>query len=155
MDKEDLQKFVNQIFKRKGFPPVRNFAKEFADGILFELLFNIMYDEKINCRLVPSAIIEDRILNWSKINCKSFSDSLFAHKNLFFIFTASICFNYLQQKFYLVEPTMKSLAKGQKSDAIFKLIKVLISTQQQDYQEAIGGDTNALGDISDNLQTNQ
>ena len=72
MDKEDLQKFVNQIFKRKGFPPVRNFAKEFADGILFELLFNIMYDEKINCRLVPSAIIEDRILNWSKINCKSF-----------------------------------------------------------------------------------
>ena len=83
MDKEDLQKFVNQIFKRKGFPPVRNFAKEFADGILFELLFNIMYDEKINCRLVPSAIIEDRILNWSKINCKSFSDSLFAHKSIF------------------------------------------------------------------------
>ena len=45
-----------------------------------------------------------------------------------------ICFNYLQQKFYLVEPTMKSLAKGSNSDAIFKLIKVLISVQQQDYE---------------------
>lgn len=32
MDKEELRKFVNQIFKKKGFPPVRNFAKEFADG---------------------------------------------------------------------------------------------------------------------------
>ena len=71
MDKEQLKKFVNQIFKKKGYPPVQNFAKEFADGskyisfeidlgqhlifakiiVLFELLFNIMYDEKINCRL--------------------------------------------------------------------------------------------------------
>lgn len=50
---------------------------------------------------------------------------------------------------------MKSLAKGQSSDAIFKLIKVLISTQQQDYQEAIGGDTNVLADIADDLQTDQ
>jgi hypothetical protein len=101
---------VNKIFKKKGCPPVRNFAKEFADGILFMQLFNIMYDEKIDCRLVASNIVEDRILNWSRIN-------------------STICFNYLQQRFYLVEPTMKSLAKGVKSDAIFKLIKVLISTQ--------------------------
>ena len=32
MDKEDLRKFVNQIFKKRGYPPVRNFSKEFADG---------------------------------------------------------------------------------------------------------------------------
>ena len=64
-----------------------------------------------------------------------------------------ICFNYLQQKFYLVEPTMKSLAKGQNSDPIFKLIKVLISVQQQDYEQALGGDINALGDISDKIET--
>ena len=50
---------------------------------------------------------------------------------------------------------MKSLAKGSNSDAIFKLIKVLISTQQQDYAEAIGGDTDVLGDIADNIESNQ
>ena len=76
MDKEELRKFVNQIFKKKGFPPVRNFAKEFADGILFERLFNIMYDEKIDCKLGQSALVEDRLLNWNRINCV-------------------ICFNYL------------------------------------------------------------
>ena len=78
MEREDLAKFVNQIFKKKGFPPVKvdNFARDFADGILFERLFNIMYDEKINCRLTPTAVFEDRLLNWSRIN-------------------SIICFNYL------------------------------------------------------------
>ena len=32
MDKEDLRKFVNQIFRKKAFPPVKNFSREFADG---------------------------------------------------------------------------------------------------------------------------
>lgn len=32
MDKEDLKKLVNGIFKKKGLPPVKNFAKEFSDG---------------------------------------------------------------------------------------------------------------------------
>ena len=68
---------------------------------------------------------------------------------------ATICFNYLQQRFYLVEPTMKALAKGNNSSAIFKLIKVLISTQQQDYEEAIGGNTMGLTDISEQLEVNQ
>ena len=45
MDKEELRKFVNKIFARKGHPPVKKFGPEFADGILFQLLFNIMYDE--------------------------------------------------------------------------------------------------------------
>ena len=72
MEKEDLAKFVNQIFKKRGYPPVKvaNFAAAFADGILFELLFNIMYEEKINCNLSPSALVEDRLLNWNRINCK-------------------------------------------------------------------------------------
>jgi len=79
-----------------------------------------MYDEKIDCRLRPSALVEDRLLNWNRINCKYV---LHLHLDI-----AMICFNYLQQKFYLVEPTMKTLAKGTNSDAIFKLIKVLINT---------------------------
>ena len=146
MDNEQLKKFVNKIFTKKGYPPVKNFGKEFADGsryffdffipviVLFQLLFNLMYDEKINCYLVPSALPEDRLLNWSRIN-------------------SQICFNFLQQRFYLVEPTMKSLAKGTKSDCIFKLIRVLINTQQQDYQSAVAGDTRDLVDIADELET--
>ena len=64
-----------------------------------------------------------------------------------------ICFNYLQQRFYLVKPTMKSLATGKNSDAIFKLIKVLINIHQQDYEQAIGGDTAGLNDIADEIET--
>ena len=50
---------------------------------------------------------------------------------------------------------MKSLARGNSSDPIFKLIKVLISVQQSDYEQALGGDINVLGDISDNIETDQ
>ncbi len=28
----DIKKFVNDILAKKGIPPVKNFAKEFADG---------------------------------------------------------------------------------------------------------------------------
>jgi len=31
----DIKKFVNDIFAKKGIPPVKNFAKEFADGSKF------------------------------------------------------------------------------------------------------------------------
>ena len=76
MDKDELKKFVNKIFQKKGHPPIKSFAKEFADGVLFQLLFNLVYDEKIDCKLRQSALIEDRLLNWSRIN-------------------SMICFNYL------------------------------------------------------------
>ena len=39
MDKDELRKFVNKIFAKKGLPPVKKFASEFADGILFQQLF--------------------------------------------------------------------------------------------------------------------
>lgn len=61
----------------KGLAKVTNFAAEFSDGILFQALFNILYEEKIDCKLGKSALVEDRILNWNRIN-------------------ATICFNYLQ-----------------------------------------------------------
>ena len=94
-----------------------------------------MFDEKIDCKLKPSALVEDRILNWSRIN-------------------QMICFNYLQQRFYLVEPTMKALAKGTNSDSIFKLLKVMINTQQQIYAEATK-DTSAIHDICDEIETDR
>ena len=136
MDKEELKKFVNKIFVKKGYPPVKKFASEFADGILFQLLFNLLYDEKINCNLKPSALVEDRLLNWNRIN-------------------SMICFNYMQQRFYLVEPTVKTLAKGTNSDAIFKLIKVLINMQQEDYKLALQGDTNEINDVCSQIETDR
>jgi hypothetical protein len=94
-----------------------------------------MYDEKIDCRLIPSSNVDDRIANWNRINSK-------------------ICINYLQHKFYLVEPTMKSLAKGKTSDSIFKLISVLITTQQNDYASVNATNTNTITDIADQLEGN-
>ena len=76
MDKSEVKSFVNRIFAKKGYPPVQNFGRDFADGILFQLLFNLVYDEKIDCKLRTSALVEDRLLNWNKIN-------------------TNICFNYL------------------------------------------------------------
>ena len=110
MDKDELKKFVNKMLNKRGLGPITKFASDFADGIMFQHIFNILFDEHIDCKLKPSELIEDRMLNWNRIN-------------------SIICFNYLQQKFYLVEPTMKALAKGSSSDSIFKLLKVAISTQ--------------------------
>lgn len=33
-----------------------------------------MYDEHINCNLKPSALMEDRLLNWNRINGKYSKD---------------------------------------------------------------------------------
>ena len=73
---KDLKKLVNAIFAKKGVPKVTDFGKEFSDGILFEKLFNILYDESVNCGLKKSILLDDKILNWNRIN-------------------AAICFNYL------------------------------------------------------------
>ena len=77
MNKDELKKFVNKILAKRNYPPVRQFASEFADGIVFEQVFNILFDEKISCKLVPSPNFETRLVNWSRIN-------------------STICFNYLQ-----------------------------------------------------------
>ena len=91
---EDNQtkQLVNKIFTMKGLPKVKNFAQEFSDGgkltvkifknfslsvliflfvciiELFQKLFNILYEENINCRLIKSIKVEDKILNWNRIN---------------------------------------------------------------------------------------
>lgn len=35
MDKDELKRFVNKVFAKKGYPPIKKFASEFADGIKF------------------------------------------------------------------------------------------------------------------------
>ena len=76
MNKDELKKFVNKILAKRNYPPVRQFALEFADGIIFQRVFNILFDEKIDCKLVPSPNFDTRLANWSRIN-------------------SMICFNYL------------------------------------------------------------
>ena len=49
---------------------------------------------------------------------------------------------------------MKSLAQGKSSDCIFKLLKVLINTQQQIFAEATK-DTSAIEDIADKLESDK
>jgi len=56
-------------------------------------------------------------------------------------------------RFYLVEPTMKTLSQGKNPGAIFKLIKVLLNTNQNDYEEAIEGDTTDLMDVASQVET--
>lgn len=47
---------------------------------------------------------------------------------------------------------MKSLAKGTSSEAIYKLLKVTINTQQQIFEEA-NKDTSNIEDVADKLET--
>ncbi len=80
----DIKKFINKIFAQRGYPEVKNFPKEFADAskylfiailttmflVKFQELFNILYDERIDCKLIKSNLVEDRMLNWNRINGK-------------------------------------------------------------------------------------
>lgn len=76
----DIKRFVNEILGKKGVPAVKNFPKEFSDGsktfkslifiVLFQTLFNILYDEKVDCKLEKSNLVESKMLNWNKINGK-------------------------------------------------------------------------------------
>ena len=80
----DLRALLNRIFGMRGGWRVKNLAVDFSDGFLFQELFNILYDEKIDCCLEgvkdapnPKLPYETRVGNWNKIN-------------------AGICFNYFQ-----------------------------------------------------------
>ena len=53
-------------------------SQQFADGVLFLKLFNILFDESVDLKLSTDASLEARINNWNKINCV-------------------LCFNYFQQ----------------------------------------------------------
>ena len=68
MQDAQVKKLVNKVFAMKGLPKVTNFAQEFSDGELFLKLFNILYEENINCRLVKSTVLDEKILNWNRIN---------------------------------------------------------------------------------------
>ena len=43
----EIKKYVNEIFQKNGHNPVTVMAEEFANGILFQKLFNILVNNKI------------------------------------------------------------------------------------------------------------
>ena len=98
-------------------------------AVLFQALFNILWEESVDCRLVTIKGTQDKMLNWNRIN-------------------AVICFNYLQQEFYLVEPTMRSLAQGKSQKAILKLLRVMISVSQSNFGD-LNLDDGCIRDIAD------
>ena len=78
----DLRVLLNGIFQMRGGWVVTDVAADFSDGFLFQELFNILYDEKVDCCLEglqgqPNRNLkfETKVANWNKIN-------------------AGICFNY-------------------------------------------------------------
>ena len=96
---------------------------------LYQTFFNILYEENINCRLVTTNTDEARALNWNRIN-------------------AQICFNYLQQEFYLVNSTMKTLAQGKKETAILKLLRITLNVSQSNFGD-LELDDECIRDIAD------
>ena len=55
----------------------------------------------------------------------------------------------MQQEFYLVSPTMKTLAKGKNETAILKLIKVLLNVSQKNIGDAKFLEDSAIKEIAD------
>lgn len=87
------------------------------DAEWFVDLFNYVYDEKYDLQLDKSVLVEAKVQNWNKINGTC-------------LILASICFTYLQQKFYFMAPTMYSLAKGNNEDVILKVLYLLLNSTQ-------------------------
>lgn len=68
-------------------------------------------------------------MNWNRIN-------------------ASICFNYLQQEFYLVNSTMRTLAAGKDQKAILKLLRITLNVSQSNFGD-LDLDDECIRDIAD------
>ena len=103
--------------------------------VLYEKLFNALFDERADCKLIKSPLLDVKIQNWNKIN-------------------ATICFNYLQQQFYLVAPTMKALAGGKNQQVIETMIKHLLHAQQGTQFETYLDDE-GIRDIAEVVETDK
>ena len=101
------------------------------------------------------------MLNWNKIN----GITSLIKASFLIVYLATICFNYLQQQFYLVSPSMKALAKGNNEEVVLKLLKNLINTTQgvillsfsnsnQNYHETFLDDE-GIRDIADVMASEQ
>ena len=130
-DNKALKGLINDIFETNGRARVKKFAKEFSDGRRFADLFNLLFDQQLSIPFSADGTLEDKVQNWNKIN-------------------AMICFNYLQQDFYLGASTMTALAKGDSLDTLMHILRLLVNSSQLYYHEAIVDEANKA-EISDTL----
>lgn len=77
-------------------------------------MFNYVCNESMNCQLVLSGRIQDKIQNWNRINMQ-------------------ICYNYFQQEFYFLPDTVAILASGMSEEKVCRALNVLfeVSAQQK------------------------
>ena len=137
----DLRLLINKIFKVRGGWVVTNLAKDFSDGFLYQELFNILYDETINCCLEgvkegPNRKLpfETKCTNWNKIN-------------------AAICFNYFQQEFSFRSGSMVTLADGKNSVMTAYALRELLIAMQGKSHNLFDTGTD-VRDIADVLRIN-
>ena len=137
----DLRVLLNKIFELRGGWKVKKLAEDFSDGFLFQELFNILYDERIDCCLEgvrdepnPKIPYEQKVNNWNKIN-------------------AGICFNYFQQQFFFVQGTMMTLAKGKNGVLTAQAIRELLIAMQGTHHNTFEDDVD-VRDIADLLRIN-
>jgi len=98
-------------------------------------LFNVLYDENMKLPLQKSELLQEKMLNWNKIN-------------------GAICFTYLQQQFFLVQESMKALASGKKEKITIATIKKLIQTTQGNQFDTYLDDE-GIRDIADVLTSDK
>ena len=137
----DLRSLLNKIFALRGGWKVKKLAEDFSDGFLFQELFNILYDERVDCCLEgvrdePNSKIpyEQKVNNWNKIN-------------------AGICFNYFQQQFFFVQGTMMTLAKGKNNVLMAQAVRELLVAMQGTHHNTFDDDVD-VRDIADLLRIN-
>ena len=137
----DLRVLINKIFAMRGGYHIKNLPQDFSDGFLFVELFNILYDENIDCCLEgvkdgPNFKLpyETKCLNWNKIN-------------------AAICFNYFQQQFYFVQGTILTLAKGNSGELTAQAVRELLIAMQGTHHNAFDDEMD-VRDIADLLKIN-
>ena len=73
---KQLCKVVNLIFATNNRALVKTISRDFADGVRFVELFNLLFGENLDLKLSTQNSVESRMSNWNKINM-------------------AICFNYL------------------------------------------------------------
>ena len=137
MSYAEVKKTVNKILTENGLPAVQNFAQEFADGVLAEKFYNIVYSDDNNSGIQHTNVVSERCKNWEKLNKEIFVGDL-------------------ASRVTLDSDSIKQLSKGQNEAFTMKLLAVFLGIQQGTADGyATAGETIELGDIDDQIVLQQ
>lgn len=132
-----VKRTVNRVLTENDLPAVKNFAQEFADGVLVEKFYNIVFSDNNNSGIETTNVVSDRCKNWEKLNGEIFVGDL-------------------ANRVFLDSDSITQLAKGQNDTIILKLLAVLLGIQggTADGYASIGEQIE-LGDIDDHIVMQQ